>query len=61
MTKKDKIVIAAKQYVKAVKEVTACKQEHFKQHCQYCAKHNSCKLYDKHFDKWTKLERAVNE
>lgn len=59
-TKSDRIVTSAKLYVHTRIRHTKCMQEHFVQLCYRCNEFAGCKLYMRMFDRWTRLERAVN-
>ena len=59
-TKSDKIIKATKMYVYTRVKHKKCMQGHFVQLCYKCDEFAGCKLYMRMFDRWTKLERAVN-
>ncbi len=60
-TKRDKIVLAAKLYVKTKIKMANCLQDHFKQKCTFCSQYETCLIYKTYVNRWIKLERAVNE
>ena len=55
------LLFTTSEYIKYKKQVTACRQAHFKQLCSRCPEYADCRLYSEYIDSWMKLQEVVNE
>ena len=60
-TKSDRIIEATKAYVHTRVKHTKCMQRHTVELCYKCDEFAGCRMYQRMFDRWTRLERSVNE
>ena len=58
MTKEQKLREAVFLYIEAMKRLTNCRQEHFRQVCHTCKKYAGCLVYSGYVEAWMNLQKS---